>query len=225
MKSYKTRTAFLIFTVVLAFGSASARAAAVYSLSAAQSNYTVAVGDTVDVQIFLVEQLGAGDTSELMGPDAGLISAGFRLTYGASDPAQVLLANDIAPNPAFDSGATLMKDAVPGSASLREDVDFGSPPAQGVEASPGVVSLWLGTFRFTALVAGTTVVSVEDFDSDPQFIDFVTASFTDLDPAIQSSRFTINATNPGVVPEPSSLAMAATAALGLVAVARRRRSA
>lgn len=222
MKPYKSWCAAFALALASALGAGSARADAVYRLAAEQSNYTVAVGDTVEVQIFLIEQRDAGDPSELFGPGAGLISAGFRLTFGASDPSQVLLADDITPNPAFDSAVTLMKDATPGSASLLEDVDFVSPPVQGVESAPNVVALWLGTFRFTALAAGMTAVSVEDIDADPQFINFVAASFTELDPLIQSSRFTINATNPGTIPEPSSLAMAATAALGLLTAARRR---
>lgn len=210
--------------LLLAFGASPARGALLYSLAAEQSSYTAVVGDTVDIRIYLVETATDGEASQLMGTDAGLISAGFRLEYGSTDPAQVLADDDITPNGAFDSPFTLAKAALPGSASLREDVDFGSPAAQGVGTGPGMVALWLGTFRFTVGAAGLTVVSIQDYDQDPQFVNFTTAAFVDLDPSIQAGRFTINATRPGVIPEPASLVMAATAALGLLQLAARRSS-
>ncbi|WP_337177060.1 hypothetical protein [Paludisphaera sp.] len=211
-----------LLTLPLAFGAPAARGALVYSLAAEQSNYSVNVGETVAVRIYLVEEATDGEASQLMGTDAGLISAGFRLAYGASDPSQVLAPTDIQNNPAFDSAFTLETGADPGEAWLLEDVDFGSSPAQGVERSPGVVALWLGTFTFTAQAAGTTVVAIEDFDTDPSFVNFTLASFEALDDVLQSGRFTINATAPGVIPEPSTIIMAATASLVLLPILRRR---
>jgi len=86
-----------------------------------QSDYTVFPGTTVDVRVFLVETLGAGDTSILA--TEGMFSAGIRVVFSEAAPAapaaMVLDVADILGNPAFDFPFGPLRSLSPGVSTSR----------------------------------------------------------------------------------------------------------
>ena len=86
--------------------------------------------------------------------------------------------------------------------------------------------IWLGTFRFTGGSAGTTTLSVTDWDTDPGAVDFQyydadNSVYVSLDDEIVPGTAQLTA----AVPEPGSLGLvlAMSGAGAVVAVYRRRR--
>ncbi|QEH35012.1 hypothetical protein OJF2_35570 [Aquisphaera giovannonii] len=218
------RTFGVVVALLVGCSAPVARGDLIYQVVAEQADYTAEVGATVDVRIFLRETATGGESSQIAGAGNGLLTAGVRLDFGGSAAAKVLSAADVFENAGFTSAATLVKDVTAGSAGLAEDVDFLDPAVQGIEVSPGVAMLELGVFRFTALAAGLTVVTVEDFDLGQ--VNFVTAGFVSLDDppsAVGPSTFSINVSRSGAVPEPASVVLAASGLLGLGLWARLRR--
>ncbi len=217
----KNRGIWLV-AILFAFGaSMTTRADLVYSLAADQSSYDVNVGDTVAVNVYLVETATGGSTSLLGDTDAGLITAEIRLAFGATDPAQVHGEGDISSNGSFD-GSSLVKGVGPGIATLQQDVDFGSPPVPGFARGPDVFAAWLGTFTFTADAVGTTHVAIEGFNANATNFTATNANFEIFELTVQPGSFSIHSESGTAVPEPSTWILAATAALGLAPTLGRR---
>jgi hypothetical protein len=177
-----------------------------------QSNFVIgSVGQTVDVNVWLKQS-----APDSLLTDEGLFSAGVRLTYGSPGIAEVLSLYDITPNPAFDDPSALLRDV--GSTYSTLDMAVLDPFSPIFPQSSTPDRIWLGTFKFTGLSAGTVDITAMD---NPGVDNTLTGLGTVLDATpIANGQASINA-----VPEPSSLVLFT----GLVLVAgpyillRRRR--
>lgn len=189
---------------------ASSQAALVYTFD--QSDYLVAPGDTVDVQVFLTQT----DTTSIL-TDEGLSSAGVRVEFDLNQPidrAEVLSLSNIISNPAFDENDPLFtgSELVPGhSAGLFDGISFLGTPVVGN-------SVLLGTFTFTSGAIGGEVTNLRatDFSAFTETVSGVVG--TPLDGMIGDGLATITVS---AIPEPSSVAMIGAAAV-LVCLRRRR---
>lgn len=190
------------------------------------SNYDVNEGDTVDVAIYLREELGDPSNDFLLVDEGGLISAGVELQWsldaGSGALSTVQQTSDVTANPAFnDPGSGNPEISLTtNDAGVLEVRDFFEP--SGVEVSPNppsgdVASIYLGTFTFTGGAADvTTLVDIVDYSAEDDTVTWNT--LIPLDDDIDSNSFTI--TTP--IPEPVSLLMFGSA--GSLLLLRRRRS-
>lgn len=189
-----------------------ASAALVYSFG--QSNYTVAPGETVIVDVFLQQT----DTTTIL-TDEGLIGGGVRVFFDDSaptEPAQVLSKTDIIPNPAFDDtflGADLILDAGV-SAGFEDSIHDTLSPLVGSR-------ILLGSFVFTAGTIGgeVTNLTATDLRTGDQN---VAGDFTGLDSMISNGAATITV-DATAVPEPGSFALISVLGIVSMAVRSRRR--
>jgi len=202
-----------------------ARAGYVYQLVTDKASYAEELGSQFDVSVYLQETVTGGDVSRLVGPNGGLVSAGVLVTYGPSAPARVESHGDILTNPAFTD--TDLQETVlfpgQGSAGFFEAVGSGDPSVVGVQTSPGVHRIELGTFRFQALSAGTFTLSIGDLN--PNLADLVTTDLTNLDPLLTASSVSITIRDANAVPEPAGLVLLSLGAVGAVTLRRFRKAA
>ena len=207
--------------------------AAILSYWTPQSVYTTTPGGTVDVDVYLAEELGTGEASMIL-DESGLFSFDVQSAWRAplpTSPATIAAAGDIQNNPAF-SGPVVNKDvgdvnAGPDPAYLIANVDavFGQsgvmPTDTPVNPGPGTNTYWLGTFTYTAgsVIGETTLLRFEDYPG-PGNDELNTLTWDDittsnpLDDDIQAYEFEIN-----VIPEPTTTLILGLGAIGLV---RRR---
>ena len=202
----------LTFFIVLLFMSSQAQADIVYQFDA--TNYSVAPGATVDVEVFIVQTGNTTNDPVDLSTD-GLESAAVRVFFDGNPPtdrAEVLSTGNITFNPQFGDSALQESDVMPGiSAGLADSIDFVANPVTGT-------NILVGTFTFTAgLVPGeVTNLRATDFGD---FDDTIAgdANFTPLDDIIVDGVATITVT---AIPEPGSMIFAG---IGLVIGLRRRR--
>ncbi|HUT90109.1 MAG TPA: hypothetical protein VMY37_11470 [Thermoguttaceae bacterium] len=211
------RIAGLGFASVLMWLSAAgiARAGFVFEFGQAGSSpvsdfVITAVGDTVDVQVYLREFGSPGDilATEL------LFSSAVALTFDGTIAKVQDELLDITPAPDFDVinfvSASTNEAALDVAAFLNPLV----PPDPDNR-------ILLGTFRFTGVSVGTTAIRVSDLT--PGLDETNTGDFTPLDDLIGDGWGAI-AVQGGVVPEPTSLTLwGSLAVCGLVALWRRGR--
>ena len=203
----------LTFFIVLLFMSSQAQADIVYQFDA--TNYSVAPGATVDVEVFIVQTGNTTNDPVDLSTD-GLESAGVRVFFDGNPPtdrAEVLSTGNITFNPQFDDSTLQESDVMPGiSAGLADSINFTANPVTGT-------NILVGTFTFTAgLVPGeVTNLRATDFGD---FDDTIAgdANFTPLDDIIVDGVATITVT---AIPEPGSMIF--LAGIGLVIGLRRRR--
>lgn len=214
----------LCIAVALSLAAArGASASPTYKYAFGQSNYVVGGGGTVNVDVYLDETLGIGDTSLLA--TEGLFGAGMRVFFNQAPvpphPAQVLTASDISGNANFDDTADQIKSVVSGvSAGIIQLIGLSSPAVFGT-GGPPTYRAYLGTFTFHAGNVGNEVTHLRATDFDTMTDDTITnTSLTSLDSSIADSFATIT-----VVPEPGSLTLVAAAGLAGGWWARRRRRA
>jgi hypothetical protein len=186
-----------------------------------QSDYTVFAGATVDVRVFLVETLGAGDTSILA--TEGLFSAGTRVVFSEAAPAapaaMVLDVADILGNPAFDFPLGPLRSLSPGvSAGLVENVSLSNPTGVMATGGPTTFETFLGTFRFTAGDVGNELTLLRATDFSPGAETITNLTGTALDARISDARATIT-----VIPEPATVVLLALAVLVLLTSGLRHR--
>ena len=203
----------LTFFIVLLFMSSQAQADIVYQFDA--TNYSVAPGATVDVEVFIVQTGNTTNDPVDLSTD-GLESAAVRVFFDGNPPtdrAEVLSTGNITFNPQFGDSALQESDVMPGiSAGLADSIDFVANPVTGT-------NILVGTFTFTAgLVPGeVTNLRATDFGD---FDDTIAgdANLTALDDIIVDGVATITVT---AIPEPGSMIF--LAGIGLVIGLRRRR--
>ena len=201
----------LTFFIVLLFMSSQAQADIVYQFDA--TNYSVAPGATVDVEVFIVQTGNTTNDPVDLSTD-GLESAAVRVFFDGNPPtdrAEVLSTGNITFNPQFDDIALEQSDVMPGISAGLADSIFVSNPVTGT-------NILVGTFTFTAgLVPGeVTNLRATDFGD---FDDTIAgdANLTPLDDIIVDGVATITVT---AIPEPGSMIFAG---IGLVIGLRRRR--
>ena len=203
----------LTFFIVLLFMSSQAQADIVYQFDA--TNYSVAPGATVDVEVFIVQTGNTTNDPVDLSTD-GLESAAVRVFFDGNPPtdrAEVLSTGNITFNPQFGDSALEQSDVMPGiSAGLADSIDFTANPVTGT-------NILVGTFTFTAgLVPGeVTNLRATDFGVLDDTI-AGDANFTSLDDIIVDGVATITVT---AIPEPGSMIF--LAGIGLVIGLRRRR--
>ena len=203
----------LTFFIVLLFMSSQAQADIVYQFDA--TNYSVAPGATVDVEVFIVQTGNTTNDPVDLSTD-GLESAAVRVFFDGNPPtdrAEVLSTGNITFNPQFDDSTLQESDVMPGiSAGLADSINFVANPVTGT-------NILVGTFTFTAgLVPGeVTNLRATDFGD---FDDTIAgdANLTALDDIIVDGVATITVT---AIPEPGSMIF--LAGIGLVIGLRRRR--
>lgn len=155
------------------------------------------VGETLDVSLYLRYD---GNGPNLLA-DYGLLGAGLGITMsqpGIAEASFLSLGAGWDPDP-FLSGPTIDNGA--GTAILQTTVGFFDPAV----TDPGTGSILLGTFRFTGVSAGTTLLTLGDalLGYDDTLVN--DGAFTILDDDIiygETLSFTVNGAQP--VPEPSS---------------------
>lgn len=195
-----------------------------FSFEFDRTNYVVAPGGVVNVQV-LLRQSGvadAGDTNILGGLGAvGMTGTGVRVTFGAgANDAQVLSPSDIAGNPGFDNfGFPPFTSASSGSALLSQSTS--GTPLLGQNVAPDTYDLLLGTFTFTVgSVPGQVTTIGASIPLSPNSSDNIAA--TSPDPTvltnIASAGATITVQGGGLVPEPSSLLLGALASVVVVSL-------
>ncbi|MEM8671707.1 MAG: PEP-CTERM sorting domain-containing protein [Planctomycetota bacterium] len=187
-----------------------------------QSDYIVAPGDTIEVELFLVQDDPIGDPVDLT--IDGLFSVGVNVVFdvGApSDPAVVLGKGSIIPDPVFDDqllGEELFFD--PGvSAGFIDSVNDIFSPVTGNRIRLGRL-----IFETGSTPGQVTTLSAQPFFPLQDFLIAGDSSFTSLDAFVTpgTATITVDATNSAlIVPEASSLS-SMMLVVGL-AVARRRR--
>ena len=188
-------------------------AAADLVLSLDRTTYdVVGVGATTTVQVLLSQTAGGVQ----VGPGHELGSAGIVLSFATAGAATVASTSDVTPGSAWDIGGPDFSTSGPntlinlGLLSILGASDLSSP-------------VLLGTFTFTAQSTGSTTITVSSLTPGSSF-STVNGDILNS-PASVSGTITVSSGTPAV-PEPSSLALAATAGLfAAFASIRRRRSA
>jgi hypothetical protein len=173
----------------------------------AGNNFTVGQGQTVGINVYLLEFNGGTILSTQK-----LASAGVQLD-GNNGNAAVNSAANITPNPAFDDFTRSVNTST-NTATLN--VGLIANPVVSPDAQNRVL---IGTFAFSGNTIGsTTAVTVDPHPS----ADTVTGTGTVLDALINNSTATITVV---AVPEPNSMLLTgvAAAALGVVVGLRRRK--
>lgn len=213
----------LALGLLTALAGASARADYFYNYEVDQATITVLPGDTAVVNVYLIETVTGGDALRLSDATQGLVSAGVRLTFGATAPVRVVAPGDITPNAAFNSPFTSVDLPGDGTAGIYELLDFGFDPILATVTSPTTSRLFLGSFVFTGLAEGADFdVIVGDFSAD--FVETATSQGIGIDDPttnILSTSFRVISITS--VPEPGSLALFLLGSGATVIAYRKRR--
>ena len=114
-------------------------------------DFTVNVGETVDVPVYLVQTGSPIVNGDLL--NDGIISMGLQLSYDST--ADISVVVDATPDAAFFEFQETLIDNVQGNAAMVGAVGFTEPAVTGS-------SVLLGTFTFQGITRGNvTLVSVE----------------------------------------------------------------
>ena len=213
------RIRFLLLPVLLALLQAGA-ARADYTFQFTDQNgnltsaFTVAVGATITVDVWLKESNGA---TALQTP--GLNNGGVSLSYNQS----IANVTALAGNSAFD---TQQPSITPGKASVN-DTQVISGGITAPSSGANTDRILLGAFTFTGVSAGTTtaLTSTPHAGSSPPISDNNLAdspNYTSIDSLIANANASITVT---AVPEPGTLVLTGLLAslMGVGAWRRRRR--
>jgi hypothetical protein len=195
----------LVLIVLLGLAS-TARADLTYSYVSNPSPISLQVGETFLLNVYLQETATDGDSPRFVGAGNGLFSQAVRVDFGASAASRVLASSDVVPN-SSDFADTLAAGLIdPGAAQVNEQVLLSSiDPVAGTNVSPGVSRIFVGSFLFTAVEAGTAVVTFGDLN--PDFDDVIAADGFVLDPVLQAGTVQFTVVDPAIVPEPASVVL------------------
>ena len=214
-----TRDAMRVVVVIglLLAAARPARAQLVYEFAnaagVAQSNFSVPVGSSVAIRVYIHETSAGAAT---LNANGGLGTGAVRVTFdNPSGVASVQATGDISPGPAWAFGTPAIDST---SARLVNGSSITSGVLPDTEGR-----ILLGTFIFQGLAEGS--VTLGALDPNPG-VGYDTSSFatsaniplTNYDPLLQSATATLTVTP---VPEPAALGLAAAA---LLAARRLRRA-
>ncbi len=210
----------ILLTPLVAFATATSAFAATYNYVAVSDSHTLNPGDTAIVSIYITETLGVGDTSAI-DVGGGLFSAEVRIgsvSSTATTPASVLLASDVAIDPAFNDPFINLVDIQPTFVDIVGGFDVSIDPL--ADGPKGTVvgdtrSIKLADVTFTAGTEGVTIVQLLD---TPLGNNTLILDNTVLDGFFPTSNLPTITFN--VIPEPTSLGVSS---VGLAALLRRRR--
>lgn len=220
------RQAVLAIAVLSGVGFAAAPAPAALSYAFAFEAPTVEVlaGESIDLGVYLVETFTDGDTSRIV-DDGGLFGAQVTIergdVAGLADPAELINAvNNDGPDDdpeAFDD-SFLPVVAPPDSADLLLADSFDvTVIGEAVDADTRRVRLGTISIVAGAVIGETTTFVASD---DPAFDDTLTLFGVDaIDAAPGIAPGSVDVTV--IIPEPSTLALAALASLTLIRRGRR----
>jgi hypothetical protein len=197
-----------------------APAAAVFSFASDQSNYNVTPGASTNINVFLKETLGQGDTDILLS-QGGLL--GFDLSLSRSTGVGAI--RSATPNPSPASFASVFASQVSPSPFPQLGISQADMVLLSAD-SPGPTGTLAGNTRTILLASfvvsgGTTVGSQTTFVLSPSTlfgVNTLTNSGTALDSTIQNGGFTLSV----VAPEPATVGLLFPCAMLL---ARRRNGA
>ena len=174
------------------------------------SSFNVAIGQTVDVRVYLMQLTGTS-----LSDDGGLLGASVRVNFGSSS---------------FTSLTTTLPAIIANGGPWSDGVTNGSDATSGVitvvkSAAPGVAPIsnriLLGTYQFTGQSIGVTNLSAVDTNPGVSG-DIVTFNnFFELDDQLVGPVNSFIT----VVPEPSTILLIGTAGIGICRVIVRRRKA
>jgi hypothetical protein len=213
------RTLVCMLALAYALSPAWAEAGSTYAFAFDQAAYQVGAGATVEVNVFLQEQVSDGSVSVLA--TEGLIGAGVRLSFDLSplpsDPAQILSVSDVILNDGssgFGGSFQSITLSAGSHADITETVDLFNPAVLATSVGGDLYQILLGTFRFTAgaIDGQTTLIQAGDI---PGASDTVTDSGLVIDGQIVSSAISRIQVGPASVPEPSSVIALAIGMIGL----------
>jgi hypothetical protein len=177
------------------------------SSGSAQTNFTVGVGQTVDIRVYVLE---TGGTTTLH--DEGLYSGGVELDTQTPSAANVTA---VTPNAAFTGGS----NTGTGSNAFVNVFSAGTAPNSVTASNTDPTRILLGTFTFTGMSAGQTltVTALPGLNPDNVLGDGTTSIDSNLANNAVSAFITV------AVPEPGALMLTGLAASGLALGAWRRR--
>jgi hypothetical protein len=175
------------------------------STGAATNSFSVGVGQTVDIRVYVLET-GGGTTLQSF----GLSSAGVQLSTQTPSIANV---TNVTANAAFDAKSTT------GTGANAFVSEFSSSSVNAPSSGADANRILLGTFTFTGLSAGQTltVSALPGLNPDNVLND---GSNTSIDSALLNN--TVTAIVTVAVPEPSTLALTGVLACGIAGAAVRR---
>jgi hypothetical protein len=194
-------------------------AALEYKFHFGSSSYTVAPGESAEVQLFLTETY---DNAELDMPrldTEGFTSIGGLISSGSPGVQSAALPT-LAVNPAFDQDLSSLPSS---TQALLSGVALVNPPPKANQLSPNSYTILVGTATFKGVTAGT-VTTLTAVDPGPASVeDTVLEDGTVLDALITNAtaQFTVTGDGQEVIPEPGSLALVCVA--GVLVAARRFR--
>jgi hypothetical protein len=172
------------------------------------NSFSVAQGSTINIRVYLLETNGE---TRLQSP--GLISGGAQLNYNQS----IANVTTLTGNSSFNN--TVTPSIGTGNAAIRETSTTAvTAPSSGTDAN----RILLGTFTFTGVSAGSTLVKTSIPDAGTSVSDNVlndSPTFTSIDGLINLPNASITVT---AVPEPGSLALSALCAGGMCGLLVRR---
>lgn len=207
------------------------------------NSFTVAnVGDTINVKVYLVDTnpiSGSGSNQTNILLRDGVLAAGLGVRIGDSTVAQVLANSDVSGNSAFSFVNNNVRVNATDATVQNSSFATAGVAATQLSASSRV---FLGTFRYTALAAGTTTLSFYDYQTGSTNVKTAAANGTGTLPNgdpfgnLSLDSNTTNTLDPNLftatasftvtpVPEPTSLGLVGLTAAGYAFIRRRRATA
>jgi hypothetical protein len=181
------------------------------SSGTATNAFSVTVGSTINIRVYLLQQGGSTNLSS-----NGLVDGGVALQYSSSSPhASISSASNITPNSAFGGPNNNSLSTSSGTTSAVVQVHDNAgvfAPTSGTDAN----RILLGTFTFTGNTTGSTTINTAFPDANnPNNVD---GANNNLDSMVHLPTAAIS-----VVPEPSAMALCGIGAVALGVGAWRRR--